>query len=69
MVFRSHGTSAAFIEEWIRRALLFAIDRQTDETIPIQITREDVEAAIHEIIESGGELTRKLLGYESLSKP
>lgn len=63
MVERSRGTSAAFIEEWVRRATLFALDRQTAPMQETTVAAEDADAAIREIVESGGALTRKLLGH------
>ena len=65
MVTRSSGASAAFIEEWVRRSTLFAIGRQTAGPKEVRITMEDVDAAIHEIVELGGTLTRKLLGHSN----
>ena len=61
---RSEGASAAFIEEWIRRAAIFAVERQQGAAGTTALTKEDLNAAIHEIIVTGGNLTRKLLGYK-----
>jgi|GEM_PF-5580394 len=63
LVGRSHGASAAFIEEWIRRAAIFSFERRRQTSLPASVTMDDFNAAIHEIVESGGSLTQKLLGH------
>ncbi len=55
---RTEGVSAAFIRELLRKAALFAADEGTDGAV------EDrhLDAALHELVVQGGDLTRSLLG-------
>ncbi len=70
-VSRTEGASPAFLEELIRRAILFAVDRPQPElsgfaaTARTSITDEDLSSAMNEILTSGGRLTRRLLGYQA----
>jgi hypothetical protein len=57
------GVSPAFIAEWLRRAALIAAERGERE-MPLRIIEADLEEAVHELVNFGGELTRKLLGYQ-----
>ncbi len=61
------GASPAFLEELVRRAILFAAEAQTQEPgsnpSKIKLTNEHLSSAINEILSSGGVLTQKLLGY------
>jgi hypothetical protein len=64
MVSRTDGGSPAFIKELVRRSAAFAAERQGTGGAEAQLTvaREDMEAALHEIIGVGGDLTARLLG-------
>ncbi len=70
-VSRTEGASPAFLEELVRRAILFAVDRPLPEMSEsaansrTSISDEDLSAAMSEILTSGGRLTQRLLGYES----
>lgn len=56
------GVSAAFIEEWLRKAaLLAAEDGQT--TAPLRVTESHLEGSVRELVYFGGDLTQRLLGY------
>ncbi len=61
---RTEGASAAFLEELIRRSILFSVERSAaaDGKAP-PLLDEDVDAAMHEIVTSGGALTQRLLGF------
>jgi hypothetical protein len=59
LVQRTNGVSAAFIRELLRRAALFAAIEQADE---IRVHGRHIEAALRELLDLGGPLTRKLLG-------
>jgi SpoVK/Ycf46/Vps4 family AAA+-type ATPase len=66
-VSRTSGASPAFLEELIRRAATFALG--TSETSKkretIRLTNAELESAIREILDSGGLLTRRLLGFDA----
>ena len=58
------GASPAFLEELIRKAVLFAAERNPgSESETVALTDDDVENAMHELIHAGGELTKRLLGF------
>jgi cell division protease FtsH len=59
---RTGGASPAFILELVRRVTLLTIDRG-EEADPPRITDADFTAAMLELIEFGGDLTRDLLGF------
>ena len=58
MVERTHGVSATFIKELMRRSLQFALERDFD----AEISELDVDAALDELSFSGGRLDATLLG-------
>jgi ATP-dependent 26S proteasome regulatory subunit len=59
---RTAGSSPAFLKELFRRAALLAIERGAKGT-PLPLLLEDFEEALHELLQSGGELTRSFLGF------
>ena len=59
-VARTEGVSAAFVRELLRKAAVIA----ADDGEPIQVRDSHLEAALHELIVEGGELTRSLLGVQ-----
>ena len=61
-ILQTRGVSPAFIEELLRKATLLAAERG-ESNRPMRISDGDMNAAIHELIQFGGELTQKLLGY------
>lgn len=58
IVKRTDGVSAAFIKELMRRIAQFAIERDGDE----QITHQDVDGALDEMLFKGGSLNLSILG-------
>lgn len=56
---QTHGVSATFIRELIRKAALFAADEPHDEII---VEDRHIEDALKELVLEGGELTKRLLG-------
>ena len=58
---QTDGCSPAFIAELLRKAALFAAER--GEAIPMKLRNTDIDQAMKELVLSGGDLTRKLLGY------
>lgn len=58
---RTEGASAAFIRELLRRAALFAADAEGD----LVVTDAHLDAALHDLVVTGGELTKSLLGFRS----
>jgi hypothetical protein len=61
LIARTKGASAAFIRELMRKAALFS----ADETGTVQVQDRHLDAAIHELVIQGGELTKSLLGFRS----
>ena len=57
-VLRTEGVSASFIKELMRRSAQFHLERDGSGSLGL----EDVEAALDELLFSGGTLNRKLLG-------
>jgi cell division protease FtsH len=55
---KTKNVSAAFIKELMRRAMQFRLERDETE----DITLEDVDLALEELLFKGGSLNRKLLG-------
>jgi cell division protease FtsH len=64
VVRRTEKVSAAFIKELMRRTVQFHLEQDGDE----QITPRDVEAALDEMLFSGGSLNLKLLGAEGAGR-
>lgn len=58
IVNRTHGVSAAFIKEQIRRIVQYQIERNGDGTV----NHEDIDSALDEMLFRGGVLNLKLLG-------
>ncbi len=56
---KTESVSASFIKELMRRAAQFLIERNAD---PPEVTPEDIESALEELLVTGGSLNRKLLG-------
>ena len=56
---RTEGVSAAFIRELLRKAALFAADDTADGVV---VEDRHLDAALHELVVQGGDLTRSLLG-------
>lgn len=63
IVARTEGASPAFIQEMLRKAALLAAEEQDDDSVPLRITDEHCHGALRELLFSGGELTRRLLGF------
>jgi len=61
IVRRTDGVSAAFLKELMRRAAQFAVERNGDG----ELTRQDIDQALDEMLFKGGSLNRKLLGAVS----
>jgi ATP-dependent 26S proteasome regulatory subunit len=59
---RTEGASPAFLQEFMRKAVLMALERN-GETQPLRLRPEDLERALRELVAFGGELTRNLLGF------
>ena len=60
---RTNGASPAFIEELVKKSIIFASMRTPRETSPLSITDSDLDSAIHELIVLGGTLTSNMLGF------
>jgi hypothetical protein len=64
---RTAGTSPAFLAELVRKAVLMAAERG-EQSDPLRLTNDDFNRAVRELIEFGGELTQKLLGFGGQKK-
>lgn len=64
-VARTEGASPAFLEELVKRAIIFAAERTGAEptTASITLTDDDFDEAIHEMVIFGGKLTNNILGF------
>jgi hypothetical protein len=70
---RTDGASPAFIKELFRRATLLSLQRgfcvsprptqARGQRQPVALTNDDFMRALHELVESGGKLTRSFLGF------
>jgi hypothetical protein len=63
-VAQTDGVSPAFIEELLRKAALIAAERG-EIGRPMRLTGGDIEDAVRDLVQFGGELTQKLLGYRT----
>jgi hypothetical protein len=61
-VAQTDGVSPAFIEELLRKAALTAAERG-EATRPMRLRDEDIQDAVRDLVQFGGDLTQKLLGY------
>jgi len=59
LVERTNGVSASFIKELMRRAIQFAFDRDEESD---SVEQADTDAALEELLVTGGTLNRTLLG-------
>jgi ATP-dependent 26S proteasome regulatory subunit len=59
---RTEGASAAFINELMRKAALFA----APDGAPIVVEARHLDEALHELVVEGGTLTRSLLGFQKI---
>lgn len=62
VIARSEGGSAAFIRELLRRATIMAVEREPKAKGAIVVTDADMDAAFHDLVVVGGQLTQTLLG-------
>lgn len=62
----THGVSAAFIKELMRRALQFNLECRSDSEAPC-ILQNDIDQAIDELLFAGGPLNRAMLGAQGMS--
>jgi len=63
---RTEGASPAFIKEFLRRIAQHHLESGTQPQEPV--TKATAEAALHEILFSGGALNTRLLGGEAISE-
>jgi ATP-dependent 26S proteasome regulatory subunit len=65
---RTEGVTAAFLKELLRKAALLACDEDAGEG-PIQVTDAQLGSALDQLLDSGNQLTRVLLGGEEPAAP
>jgi cell division protease FtsH len=63
LIARTEGASPAFIQELVRKAALFAAERNSSGGDSLRLTDDDFDEALRELLFGGGELTRNLLGF------
>jgi hypothetical protein len=63
-VAQTNGVSPAFIEELLRKAALAAAERG-EPSRPMRLTDGDIQDAVRDLVQFGGELTQRLLGYQT----
>jgi hypothetical protein len=63
-VAQTDGVSPAFIEELLRKAALTAAERG-EASRPMRLRDGDLQDAVRDLVQFGGELTQKLLGYRT----
>jgi cell division protease FtsH len=63
-VAQTDGVSPAFIEELLRKAALTAAERG-ESGRPMRLRDGDIQDAVRDLVQFGGELTQKLLGYRT----
>ena len=61
IVDRTHGASAAFMRELLRKATVFSCEDGKG----VGIENKHLDEALHELVVAGGELTKSLLGFRS----
>jgi hypothetical protein len=62
---RTEGASPAFIKEFLRRIAQHHLDAGN----PDQVSAANADAALHEMLFSGGALNAKVLGYGETASP
>ncbi len=67
---RTRGASPAFIEELVKKAIVFSAMRAASPTsLPDKLNDTDFDSAIHELVVLGGSLTTNILGFPDPNSP
>ncbi len=62
---RTDGVTASFLKELLRRAAVVAADRETPTAhSPIQVSADDLDAALDDLLDTRNQMTRAVLGYQ-----
>lgn len=64
LIAKTEGASPALIQEMMRKAALTAAEENLFTDGRIRVNDTHCDAALHELMVGGGELTRHLLGFE-----
>mgnify|MGYP001626261667 CR=1 FL=1 len=64
LIAKTEGASPAFIAELVRKAALFALDENSLHEGKPKLTDRHFDLALREMLFGGGELTRRLFGFE-----
>jgi len=64
LIAKTEGASPAFIAELVRKAALFALDENSLHEGKPKLTDRHFDMALREMLFGGGELTRRLFGFE-----
>ena len=61
---RTDGVTASFLKELLRRAAVVAADREDQpEDIRLQVTADDLDTALDDLLDTRNQMTRAVLGY------
>jgi hypothetical protein len=60
---RTDGVTASFLKELLRRAAVFAADRDGSVEAPLRVSADDLDAALEDLLHTRNEMTRAVLGY------
>ncbi len=59
---RTEGVTASFLKELLRRAALVAAEATPDDTAPLRVGADQLEAALEELLDTRNAMTRAVLG-------
>ena len=63
VVTRGEGVTASFLKELLRRAAVVAADRQDATEGPLQVSADDLDGALADLLDSRNRMTRTVLGF------
>jgi hypothetical protein len=63
IIARTEGVTASFLKELLRRAAVFAAERtDSDDSAPLAVSADDLDAALDELLDTRNAMTRVVLG-------
>ncbi|KRF14028.1 hypothetical protein ASG90_14675 [Nocardioides sp. Soil797] len=60
---RTDGVTASFLKELLRRAAVVAADRDVSTDHALEVSADDLETALDELLDTRNQMTRAVLGY------
>jgi len=64
---RTDGVTASFLKELLRRAALVSAEATPDETGPLRVSADQLDAALEELLDTRNAMTRAVLGGERVT--